>query len=131
MLAVWNDFLVWRASTPNRRLESDAIQRCALHGAPQPERQASAINTTGEGTMKPRQLTFLLMIVLGTLAPLVAEAQAPTKVARIGWMSRGSPTDKDLNMDAFRQGMHELGYVEGRTFVMEPRYAGGKSELMP
>ena len=82
--------------------------------------------------MKPRQLTFLLMIVLGTvLAPLVAEAQAPTKVARIGWMSRAGPTAKDPNMDAFRRGMRELGYVEGRTFVMEPRYADGKNELMP
>jgi len=82
--------------------------------------------------MKLRQVTFLFMIVLGTvLAPLVAEAQAPTKIARIGWMSRGGPTAKDANMDAFRQGMRELGYIEGRTFVIEPRYAGGKSELMP
>lgn len=82
--------------------------------------------------MKPRQVAFLLMIVLGTvLAPLAADAQTPTKVARIGWMSRGGPTAKDANMDAFRQGMRELGYVEGRTFMIEPRYAGGKSELMP
>ena len=72
------------------------------------------------------------MIVLGTVLALpVAEAQAPTKVARIGWMSRAGPTAKDANMDAFRQGMRELGYVEGRTFVMEPRYADGKNELMP
>jgi putative tryptophan/tyrosine transport system substrate-binding protein len=82
--------------------------------------------------MKPRQVTFLLMIVWGiVLAPLAAEAQAPTKVARVGWMSRGGPTAKDTNMDAFRQGMRELGYVEGQSFVLEPRYAGGKSELMP
>jgi len=72
------------------------------------------------------------MMALGAvLAPLVVDAQAATKVARIGWMSRGNPTANDLNMDAFRQGMRELGYVEGQTFVMEPRYAGGKSELMP
>ena len=82
--------------------------------------------------MKPRQVTFLLMIVWGiVLAPLAAEAQAPTKVARVGWMSRGGPTAKDANMDAFRQGMRKLGYVEGQSFVLEPRYAGGKSELMP
>src|SRR6266478_7316045 len=81
--------------------------------------------------MKPTQATFFLMIVLGTvLAPSVADAQAPTKVARIGWMSRAGPTARDANMDAFRQGMRELGYVEGRTFVMEPRYADGKNELM-
>ena len=72
------------------------------------------------------------MIVWGiVLAPHAAEAQAPTKVARVGWMSRGGPTAKDANMDAFRQGMRELGYVEGQSFVLEPRYAGGKSELMP
>ena len=81
--------------------------------------------------MKPRQVTFFLMIVLAVVTPLVAEAQTPTKVARIGWMSRGNPTARDQVMDAFRQGMRELGYVEGQTFVMEPRYAAGKSELMP
>ncbi len=82
--------------------------------------------------MKPRHVTVLLMIALGAvLAPLVADAQAPTKVARIGWMSRGNPTASDPAMDAFRQGMRELGYMEGQNFVMEPRYADGKSELMP
>jgi len=82
--------------------------------------------------MKSGQVTFLLMIIFGVaLTPLVAEAQAPTKVARVGWMSRGGPTAKDANMDAFRQGMRELGYVEGQSFVMEPRYADGKNDLMP
>src|ERR1044071_5402214 len=82
--------------------------------------------------MKPRQVTFLLMILMGiVLAPLVAEAQVATKIARVGWMSRGGPTATDESMAAFRQGMRELGYVEGQTFVIEPRYAGGKSELMP
>ena len=81
--------------------------------------------------MKPRQVASFLMIVLAVVTPFVADAQAPTKVARIGWMSRGTPTAKDQVMDAFRQGMRELGYVEGQTFVIEPRYAAGKSELMP
>src|SRR5499426_806126 len=83
--------------------------------------------------MKPRYVTFSLMTVLGIVlaAPLVADAQAPTTMARIGWMSRGNSTASDPAMDAFRQGMRELGYVEGQTFVIEPRYADGKSELMP
>jgi putative ABC transport system substrate-binding protein len=82
--------------------------------------------------MKSRQVALLLVTVLvAVLATIVADAQAQAKVARIGWMSRGNPTATDLNMDAFRQGMRELGYVEGQTFVMEPRYAGGKRELMP
>ncbi len=82
--------------------------------------------------MTPRHVTVLLMIALGgLLATRVATAQTPTKVARIGWMSRGTPTASDAAMDAFRQGMRELGYIEGQTFVLEPRYAGGKRELMP
>ena len=81
--------------------------------------------------MKPRQVALLLMIILGVMTPLAGDAQAPAKLARIGWMSRGNPTASDQSMEAFRQGMRELGYVEGQTFVMEPRYAAGKSELMP
>ena len=81
--------------------------------------------------MKTRQIAFLAVIVLTVVTPLVGDAQAPTAVARIGWMSRGNPNTSDQNMDAFRKGMRELGYLEGQEFVMEPRYAGGKSELMP
>lgn len=67
------------------------------------------------------------MIVLGaSLPPPVGNSKAQTKVARIGWMSRGDPTANDPNMDAFRQGMRELGYVEGQNFVMEMCYAAGK-----
>ena len=73
----------------------------------------------------------LTLALVAMLASRVVNTQAPTRVARIGWMSRGNPTANNLNMDAFRQGMRELGYVEGRTFLMEPRYANGDTELMP
>src|SRR5215475_11156820 len=76
-----------------------------------------------------RRLGFLLLMVL--LAPVLAEPQAPTKVAKIGWMSGGNPTVTDPTMNAFRQGMRELGYVERQTFVLDPRYAAGKTDLMP
>src|SRR5207302_9302864 len=82
-------------------------------------------------SMKPARATFVLAIFVGTaLAQPVVDAQAPAKVARIGWMSRASATAKDANMDAFRQGMRELGYVEGRTFMIEPWYAGGRGEML-
>ena len=64
-------------------------------------------------------------------SPRSADAQTSTKVARIGWMSRGNPTANDADMEAFRQGMVELGYLEGKTFVMEPRYARGDLSLLP
>jgi putative ABC transport system substrate-binding protein len=80
--------------------------------------------------MKRRE--FIMLLGGGAAAwPLAARAQQAAKVARIGWMSRGNAAASDPNMNAFRQGMRELGYVEGRSFVMEPRYADGKTELMP
>jgi putative tryptophan/tyrosine transport system substrate-binding protein len=80
--------------------------------------------------MRRRQFITLLGGAAAAL-PLAARAQQAAKVARIGWMSRGNAAANDPNMNAFRQGMRELGYVEGRSFVMEPRYADGKTELMP
>jgi ABC-type uncharacterized transport system substrate-binding protein len=78
-----------------------------------------------------RRRDFITLFGGVAVWPLAARAQQSPKVARIGWMSRGSTTPNDPNMNAFRQGMGELGYMEGRGFVMEPRYADGKTELMP
>jgi putative ABC transport system substrate-binding protein len=63
--------------------------------------------------------------------PALASAQQSRKLARIGWMSVGSPTANDANMTAFRRGMIELGYIEGQTFAMEPRFADGKDAVLP
>jgi ABC-type uncharacterized transport system substrate-binding protein len=79
-----------------------------------------------------RRRDFFKIIATSAVAwPHFASAQQPTKFARIGWMSGGSPTANDPNMSAFRHGMHELGYVEGQTFTIETRYANGKNEVMP
>jgi putative ABC transport system substrate-binding protein len=64
-------------------------------------------------------------------APLAAEAQPASRVARVGWMSLATPTAPALNFDVFRQGLRDLGYVEGQNLVLEPRYTGGKNELLP
>ena len=83
----------------------------------------------GGVTLKPHFARLLLVLALWT--PSHIDAQTSTRLARIGWMSRGNPTSVDADMDAFRRGMRELGYTEGQTFAVEPRYAGGKRELMP
>ena len=65
---------------------------------------------------------------LGLLAgPLIAEAQSPGKVPRIGVLSPGG-LDR---ADAFRQGLRELGYVEGRNILIEYRTADGHLERLP
>ena len=60
-----------------------------------------------------------------------AQAQQPMKVPRIGFLSSLSPGAVSARMDAFRQGLRELGYVEGKNIVIESRWAEGKTERLP
>src|SRR5207253_4740524 len=73
-------------------------------------------------------------LVLGALffaLCFYANAQQPAKVPRIGFLSSLSPAAVSARMDAFRQGLRELGYVEGKNIVIESRWAEGKSERLP
>ena len=63
------------------------------------------------------------------LCPL--EAQQPTKVPRIGYLAGASPSAVAARIEAFRQGLRELGYVEGKNIVIEWRYAEGKLDRLP
>ena len=63
--------------------------------------------------------------------PLVADAQQAGKVWRIGVLDTTSPSLNTTNLDAFRQGLRELGYVEGQSFVIEYRWAEGRPERFP
>jgi putative tryptophan/tyrosine transport system substrate-binding protein len=79
-----------------------------------------------------RRIGLAIIFALSlTLAPIAAEAQQPPRVARVGWMSLATPTAPALNFDVFRQGLRDLGYVEGQNLILEPRYTGGKNDLLP
>jgi len=77
------------------------------------------------------RLIGLAVVLSLVLAPDAAEAQQPPRVARVGWMSLATPTAPALNLDVFRQGLRDLGYVEGQNLILEPRYTGGKNDLLP
>jgi ABC-type uncharacterized transport system substrate-binding protein len=72
------------------------------------------------------------IIVLFTVATFIvasvrlAEAQQPTKIPRIGYLFNLSPSAAAARGEVFRQGLRELGYVEGKNIVIEWRYAEGK-----
>src|SRR6266700_3441958 len=75
---------------------------------------------------------FVVTLTLSLLvAPLTAEAQQATNVHRIGRLSAGSPTEPNPDLEAFRQGLRELGYVEGQNLIIESRYAEGSEERLP
>jgi putative ABC transport system substrate-binding protein len=66
------------------------------------------------------------------VVPRAAAAQTPAKVPRIGVLSPGSPPPgPDPNLDAFRQGLRDLGYVEGQHILLEYRYADWQPERLP
>jgi len=70
--------------------------------------------------------------VTGILAaPLVAEAQQSNKMPRIGLLGGGSASSNAVRYEAFRQGLRELGYVEGQSIVIEERSAEGKADRLP
>jgi putative ABC transport system substrate-binding protein len=66
-------------------------------------------------------------------APLAAQAQSVGKVPRVGYLSPGSSSDpvRLRRFEAFRQGLRELGYVEGQNIVLEPRWAEGQYARYP
>ena len=59
----------------------------------------------------------LLAVFLATFS--LAEAQQSTKVPRIGFLSAGAPSTISTRTQALRQGLRELGYVEGKNIVIE------------
>jgi putative ABC transport system substrate-binding protein len=74
--------------------------------------------------------SILVAIVLLALG-VIAEAQQTKKVPRIGYLSTGSPSSTKEVAEAFRQGLHDLGYVEGKNITIEYRYAERMAERLP
>ena len=64
----------------------------------------------------------LCLTIAMVVAAATAEAQQPTKIPRIGWLSGSSPSAIATRSEAFRQGLRELGYVEGKNIIVEWRY---------
>ena len=76
---------------------------------------------------------MIFTLVIGILAaPLAADAQQPAKIPRVGILRDVTPSPgPDDPFPEFRQGLRELGYVEGQNIVLEYRSAEGKPERLP
>jgi putative ABC transport system substrate-binding protein len=81
--------------------------------------------------MKKAAAPSILCAVILLAVAVVAQAQQPTKVPRIGFLTAPSPSVQADRTEAFRQGLRELGYVEGKNIVIEWRYAEGKLDRLP
>jgi putative tryptophan/tyrosine transport system substrate-binding protein len=74
-------------------------------------------------------ITTRLLSLLAT--PLATDAQQATQVHRIALLRSGSPPRDTHLLEAFRQGLRALDYVEGQNLVIEDRYAEGRDERLP
>src|SRR5262249_418851 len=77
-----------------------------------------------------RKITVLTLCAMLFALCSPAQAQQTGKVARIGYLA-ASPSSNAARVEPFRQGLRELGYVEGKNIVIEWRYAEGKLDRLP
>lgn len=75
--------------------------------------------------------TLLAAAVLGIASSLSVEAQEAGKIYRIGLLSLGPPSTFARLTEAFREGMREVGYIEGKHYILEMRNAAGKPDELP
>jgi putative ABC transport system substrate-binding protein len=75
-------------------------------------------------------LSILFAVVLLAVA-VIAKAQQPKKVPRIGLLIGSSASSNAVRIEAFQQGLRELGYVKGQNVFMEYRYSRGKADEYP
>jgi len=79
-----------------------------------------------------RRIGLAVVLALSlALVPVAGEAQQATKVTPIGYLSGPSLSANAARIEAFRQGLRELSYVEGKNFVIELRSADGKFDRLP
>ena len=76
-----------------------------------------------------KKITGLVALALGFLSP--ADAQQPTKVARIGYLSTTDPATYAARVEGIRQALRERGYIEGQNIAMEYRFAERRSDREP
>jgi putative ABC transport system substrate-binding protein len=77
--------------------------------------------------MNSKSIFWLLITVL-LITFVSAQAQQPKKISRIGYLGSVSSSDR---IDAFRQGLRELGYVDGKNIIIEWKSAEGKLDRLP
>src|SRR5215468_1136817 len=87
------------------------------------------LQSLGESDRVKRR-EFITLLVGVAAWPIATGAQQPARVARIGWITIGSPAGSEF-FEAFRQGLRRLGYVEGRSVIIEPRWPADIHDRIP
>jgi putative ABC transport system substrate-binding protein len=78
-----------------------------------------------------KKITVLTLCAMLLALCASAEAQQPTKIPRVGILGGGSASANAARIEAFRQGLRDLGYLEGNNIILEERWAAGKIDRLP
>jgi putative tryptophan/tyrosine transport system substrate-binding protein len=114
------------------RLREVAVFEYSNNMQEQRERVRQLRKKTRKGNIHSLGLSFLFPVTALVFAVcLSAEAQQPTKVARVGYLSPGDPVSRVYRIEAFRKGLKDLGYIEGKNIIIEYRFAEAKAERLP
>src|SRR5688572_6126797 len=81
--------------------------------------------------MRKAGVVSILFVVVLLAVAVMAEAQQPKKVLRIGYLMPSDAATDSTRSKAVRLGLRELGYIEGQNIAIEYRYAEGKSDRLP
>ncbi len=77
------------------------------------------------------KIVFLTVSALLFAFCVSVEAQQPAKIPRIGYLTTAGQPGMAPRTEAFRQGLRDLGYVEGKNIVVEWRFADGNADQLP
>ena len=82
--------------------------------------------------MKRILATWLISSLMLSYCPLATAQETPKAAPRIGYiLSTGTSDEPSAQLDAFKLGLHDLGYVDGKNILIERRYAEGRLDRMP
>jgi putative tryptophan/tyrosine transport system substrate-binding protein len=81
--------------------------------------------------MKKAAMPSILVAVVLLALGVIAEAQQPKKVSRIGYLVSSDSITESSRSEGIRQALRDLGYVEGQNIAFEFRYAEGKLDRLP
>jgi ABC-type uncharacterized transport system substrate-binding protein len=127
-----------QAALPDRALSSPAAlisdNRGSLTSQPPTPKVSPFVrphNPLGEA-MPSRRRFSISLAALALVAPVTSFAQAPPKIPRIGYLQAVVPQNNSSPfLEDFRQGLRDLGYVEGKNIQLEIRWGEGKLERLP
>jgi putative tryptophan/tyrosine transport system substrate-binding protein len=93
----------------------------------------ATVMTTSEGSTVAAAVAKLSLVVAVSIlaVPLGADAQPARKVHRIGYLGGTSPISAARSIEAFREGLRELGWIEGQNIVIDYRFAEGRFDRLP